>query len=373
MEVAKVNKSKRIKVAKDPAEIHDKKNDRLISSKVLTITSIVLVVILVGALIFDQVYESPLIKVDGKSYTLHDLSFYFYNSEMQATYFDQIFGGNGSYWDMTYDEATGTTVGEFAREQTVNDAVKNEVLYNQAVSEGYSLTEDEKKTVDKNVSGILDTASNKAVIEKNNFTKAYLTDIIGKTTLVTRYRQDKIDALDIDDAAIKAKIPYEEHRQYDIEYLFASKKNIDDKGNSTDKSEADKTAALNKLTSYYETAKTTKDWSKFLPEDEKIVTYKSDNFIASDKPFDDKTKAKVMAMANDTVSDILEADDGYYIIRMKNNNSSENYDSAVKSAITDAESKGFDEVYQTILAKHKYKIYEKAVNKLKMGSVTLGN
>jgi foldase protein PrsA len=373
MEVAKVNKSKRIKVAKDPAEIQNKKNDKLVSSKALTITSIILVVLLVGALIFDQVYEPRLIKIDGKNYTLHDLSYYFYNSEMQATYFDQLFGGNGSYWDLTYDEETGTTIGEFAKEQTINDAIKNEVLYNQAISEGYSLTEEEKKTVDENVSGILDSDTNKDIIRRNKFTKAYLTKVIGKATLVTRYRQDKIDALDIDDEAIKAGISYDEYRQYDIEYLFASKTTTDEDGNTTDKSEVEKASAFNKLNSYYETAKTTEDWSKFLPEDEEIVSYQSGSFIASDSLFDDETEAKIMAMENNAVSDILETDKGYYIIRMKNNNSSASYDNAVSKAISDAENEGFEEVYQTILSSHSYEINESALDKLEMGSITIGN
>ena len=366
-----MNKSKRIKIPKNPAEIHNKKNDRLVNSKTLTITSIVLVIILIGALIFDKVYVPKLIKVDGKSYTLQDLSFYFYNSEMQASYFAQIFGGDGSYWNMTYDEETGTTMGEYAREQTINDAIMNEVLYNQAVSEGYSLTDEEKATVEENVDGMLTADDMKAIIEKNSFTKEYLTEVLSKATLVTRYRQDRIDALDIDDEAIKAGISYDERRQYDIEYLFASKTNTDDSGDTIENSDEEKAAVYDKLANYYETAKTAEDWSTLLPEDEEVITYKTDSFITSDTVFDDETKAKIMAMENATVSDILETDSGYYIVHMKNNNSSENYDSAVKSAITDAENKAFDELYQTILSEHEYSINQSAVNRLVMGTVTL--
>ena len=368
-----MNKSKRIKAIKDPAEIHNKKNDKIVSSKILTIASAIFVVILVGALLFDQLYVPALLTVDGKKYNLHDLSYYFYMSESQVQYFSQLFGSDKSYWDMTYDEDTGTTVGEFARDQTMHDAVKSEVLYNQAVSEGYNLTGDEQTTVEKNVSDMLDNKDNKAVIAKNHFTRKYLTDIIGKTTLVTRYQQDRIDALDIDDDAIKAGISYDDYQQYDIEYLFALKKTTDENGDTIEKAEVEKAAAHTKLSSYYETAKDTQDWSKLLPEDENLVTYKTTHFIKTDTLFDDDTKSKIMTMENGSVSDLLETDDGYYIIRMKDNNSSESYDTAVKNAISDAEDKGFDEVYNEILSDHKYKINQSAVNKLNMGSLTLAN
>jgi len=66
-----------------------------------------------------------------------------------------------------------------------------------------------------------------------------------------------------------------------------------------------------------------------------------------------------------------EKDKGYYLVRMVDNNSSESYDTAVKKAISDAENAGFTEVYNTLLAKHTYKINTKALAKYTMGSITL--
>ena len=368
-----MNKSKRIKVAKDPSVIHDKKKDRVVNPKVLTISSIVFVVILVGALLFDQLYESTLLKVDGEKYTFHDLSYYFYTIESQYQSFDQMFGGSGTYWDMTYDETTGTTVREYARQQAIENALYNEVLYNQAVTDGYALTEEEKSTVDTNVTNMLEQSLSAEVIAKNKFTKEYLTDVLSKTALVSRYRKDKIDALDIDDEAIKAGVSFDEFKQYDVEYLFVSKKTTDSDGNSVDKTADEITAAKEKLTTYYETAKTAEDWSKIVPEDEKDVKYQTSSFIASDTTFADDLEAKIMAMDNNQISDIMESDAGYYVVRMKNNNSSERYDTEVKNAISDAENTGFDKVYQEILAKHKYKINNTVLKTLTMGTLTLAD
>ncbi len=364
-----MNKSKKIKRAETEVHVHDKTKDKIISSKVLAIASIVFVVILVGALIFDQLFESTLLTIDGKKYHLDDLSYYIYNTEYQYDYYDQMFGGNGSYWNMSSDES-GTTMRDIAKQEAIDTAIYNEVLYNEAVSEGYALTDEEKTTVETNVTGMMETMS-EGTIKNADFTKESLIESVGKTTLVARYRQDKIDALDIDDEGITAGISKEEYRQYDIEYLFASKKTTDAQGNSIDKTVDDQEAALAALNTYYEKAKTTEDWSTLIPEDEKLVSYRSDNFIQSDTTFDDDFEAQIMAMENGTIGEVYETDNGYYVVKMVNNNSSESYDTAVKDAITTAENEGFNKLYDEILAKHEYKTNDSALKSLTMGSITL--
>lgn len=364
-----MNKSKRIKKVEVESGVHDKTKERIVSAKVLSIASAVFVFILVGALIFDQFYTSTLLKVDGKNYSLRDLSYYFYTVEYQYSYYDQMFGGNGTYWDMSADES-GKTVRDMAKQEAIDTAVYTEVLYNEAVKDGYSLTDEEKTQMEENANNLL-TNLTEGTIRKGHFTKDSLAKVLGKTALVERYRKDKIEALDIDDAGITADVSREEYRQYDIQYLFASKKTTDAEGKSIDKTEDEKAAAKDAITSYYEKAKTTEDWSKLLPEDEKLVSYTADNFIKSDTTFDDTFEAKIMAMANGDILDIYETENGYYVVKMINNDSSESYDKAVKDAITAAENEGFDKVYDEILAKHKYKVNQAALKPLSMGSITL--
>ncbi|MGF7141851.1 foldase protein PrsA [Anaerotaenia torta] len=365
-----MNKSKRIKKVAAETGTHDKSKDRVVSSKVLRIISIIFVVVLVGALLFDQLYESTLLRVDGKKYHLKDLSYYFYTVESQYDYLDQMFGGNGAYWNMAADES-GATIRDMAKEEVINSAIASEVLYNEAVSQGYSLTDEEKTNVNNTVESMMKDSLTEAVIAKNKFTKEYLTDMLGKSALISRFRQDRIDELDIDDEGIKAGISYDEYRQYDVEYLFVSKKTVNENNEAADKTQEQITADLQLLDTYLEKAKTAEDWSDLLPEEEKTVTYRSTDFIESKSIFDEDLTAKVIAMENNTISEVQETDTGYYVVRMINNNSSESYDNAVSDAITSAESKGFDELYQEILKKHEYKVNEGALRSLTMGSITL--
>lgn len=357
-----MNNSKKLKTKKV-------KKDRLIEQKPITkiskpwiITSLVLVLILVGALLFDQLYKRVYLTIDGKEYTFQDLSYYFYIMEAQF----------GSY-DMTasYDGTSDFTVGDYVKQRVFDLATYNEVLYKEAVEEGYALTEEEKETVQTNVDLLFEQSLSKAVIKKNKFTKEYISDIMSKSTLIERYRQDKIDEMGIDKEAIRAGINFEDYRQYDFEYLFISTKTTDDKGNTVAMDEAQKKVAYEKINAYYEKAKTTEDWSTLLPEAEKEVRYSTSNFIESDNFYSEDFEAIIMALENGDVSEIYPDEAGYYIVRMVDNNSDERYESQVESAISDKESELFNTVLSKILSEHDVNTNNKAIKRLQVGSLTL--
>lgn len=370
-----MNNSKKLQVKKE-------KKDRLIEQKPITkislpwlIASAVFVVVLVVALLFDQLYEPTLMRIDGKGYTLRDLSYYFYTVESKYNYYDSVFGGNGAYWDMTVDEKTGQTVRDASKQEVIKLALFNEVLYNQAITDGYALTAEENKTISDNVSSLLSSQIAPADIRKNNFSKAYLTKVIGKITLAERYRQDRIEELNIDDEKIKEGIKYEDYRQYDIETISISTKTTDADGKTVDLTADQKQAAYDKLKGVYESAKTTQDWSTLVPEKETELTYKSDDsFIKTDTRFSEDMKAKMTAMNNGDISDIYEEENAYYIVRMVNNNSSESYDNAVTDAITKAEDDAFSDKFdKEILPKHPNTVIDKALKRYKMGTITVSN
>lgn len=372
-----MNNSKKLKVKKK------EKKDRLIEQKPITkmskpwiIAFAVLVIFLIASLLFDEFYESTLLTIEGEKYQMSDLSYYFYTVESQYDYYDQMFGGGGAYWDMEVDEATGTTIRDQAKLDVLDSAKYNEILFKEATSEDYTLTEEEKSTISTNVDSMLSQQLSTTAVSRNNFTKKYftkkyLTNILSKSTLVARYRQDKIDALAIDDEAIKAGIKYDDYRQYDIEYLYISTKTTDEDGNTADLTEEEKTAAFDKINGVYEAAKTTEDWSTLIPDDETELTYRESNFVESGNSYSEEFETLMVSMENGAISEIYEEESGYYIVRMINNNSSESYDTAVEQAITSAENEEFNKVYEDILKKYDVKTNDKAIKKLKMGSLTI--
>lgn len=359
-----MNNSK--KIINNPQQ--EKKLKKVRNPRIWIITSIVLLVILIGAVLFDQLYKRVILTVDGDKYNMEDLAYYFYGVESQYDYINQLYGG--TYWD-TIDQNSGLSNRELAKQKIMSTALYTEVMYREAIAKGYSLTAEEIATNNTDITTMLTDENSKALVKKNHFTQKYLSNIMGKATLVARYRKDVVDTLDVDDKAIEAGFKFEDYRQYDIEYLHISTKTTQDDGTSVAMTEAEKTAAYDKIKAVYESALTTKDWSTLIPEGETELKYQTNNFIKSDTKFSEEFETKLMGMENNAVSEIYEAEDGYYIVRMINNNSKEAYDTKVKEAITAAEDSAFANVYVGILPEHKYKINEKELSKITVGSITL--
>jgi hypothetical protein len=163
-----------------------------------------------------------------------------------------------------------------------------------------------------------------------------------------------------------------------VEYVFLSTEKKGDDGKTVPMEEAEKAAALDKFNGFYEKALKAKDWSDLIPKEEKDIVYRKDSFIESGTTFSDDLKAKIIKMENDTISEVLEDESGYYFVRMINNNSAESYDDAVKELFSAdiplmIVTRGMD-VYPELIEiakKYQYKINTKALRRYKMGNITL--
>lgn len=355
-------------IKKAPGKKHVK---RPVNTKLMIIISSVLAFLLIGGVIVDFVNRPYIMTVNGSKYDMADLGYYFYSVESKDDYYNQMLGG--SYWDMDYDKAKGTTMRDAAKVEAVNTALSTEVLYREAKSKGYKLTDKELKTIDTNVSSAISSQIPKTVQDKNGFTSSYLNNVFKMQTLVSRYRQDIIDSLKIDDVKITAGVSKEDNRQYNIEYLYIPTQTTDKDGKKVDMTATEKKAAYDKINAYSEKAKTTKDWSTLIPKDEKELTYTKGNFIEKDttNTFSENFRNTMKKMANNDVSGIYDDKTGYYVVRMLDNNSTESYDTAVKKAISDAENSGFEAYYQKLLKNYKYKINDKELEQYTMGEITL--
>ena len=198
--------------------------------------------------------------------------------------------------------------------------------------------------------------------------------MLDRTTLADRYRKDQIKSLNIDEAKIKAGVSADEYREYKIQTIYGSTQTTDKDGNVVDLTDKQKTAIYDKLNSYYDKAKTTSDWSKLVPTTVTELRYKEDSFIKSDTTYSEDFENMMMKMNNGDVSTIYKDKTGYYIVRMVDNNAKDRYNSAVDKAISDEENTKFDDLYKSkILPKHSYKLNNKALGKLKMGTITIGS
>lgn len=343
-----------------------------ISPKAWMVVGAILGLGLIVGILFDQLYKSPLVTIDDKKYYLEDLTYQFYNTETTYNYINQLYGG--SYWDMPYNDSSDMTVRDYAKLETINNVIYEEILYNEAIASGYTLTEEEIDKIDVNVNSTLnDMGLSDKFIEKNGFTPEYLKDVFTKNTLANRFKQDVIDSFDINDKEIKAGFSYNDYRQYDIEYIYISTvKTNEEDYSQVPLDDAEKKAALNKITDLREKAIDTEDWSTLIPEDEKELQYRTSEFLAKDTNFSEDLMNTMLAMENNDITEVVEEEDGYYVIRMINNNSTETYDRTVDEAIKEKEEEAFSEEYMNnILPKHSFELNNKAIGNLRMGRITL--
>lgn len=363
-----MNKSKR--TIKGPQKA--KKKQFTVNPNIWKALALLLGVFIIVGVIVDQLYESPLLTIDGDKYYTKDLTYEFYNTESTYNYINQLYGG--SYWDMPHGEVPNMTVRDYAKYETLNNVIYEQILYRQAIANGYELTEEEIDRIDGDISYTLnDQGLSEKFIEKNGFTREYLESVFTKNILASRYKQDIIDSFDIDDEAIKAGISYSDYRQYDIEYLYISTQKTNEEDYSQiPMDDQEKSAAFDKILALRDEALNAEDWGSIIAEEEDEVKYRESNFLPTDSFFSEDLMKTVMAMENGDITELIEEEDGYYMIRMINNNSPQAYNTTVDEAIKEKEEEAFGQEYNNIiLPNYSFEINERALNNLRMGQITL--
>lgn len=341
----------------------------------------VLLVATIGMIIWENLRPVYLLDIDGEKYKQKDVMYEIYEAEqtgsMMANLYAQL-GYTDDYWTMSLDES-GATGATNAAAEAREAALMQLILYKEAKEAGYEATEEEKTKASEDAESTLKNMED-AQKKATGFTKESLTKVYTEYAVTERYKQDQIDGLDIDDEAIKAEISYDQYKGYKIEYFYVSTNTTDDAGNTAAMDDAAKKKAYEELETVLKSAEGTDDWSKVIDAEDKdaTVSYSSETHTseelsdAENPIYSAEIDAAILKMENKGVSEIVEvAEDGYYVFRMVDNNSSEKYDEAVETAITDAENEAFEEHYEKMLEKYEIKTYESNWEKLPFGSITI--
>lgn len=356
-----------------------------------------IIVILIGLICWEDLHPRIIFTVNGEKVYLSDMMFDIYMSESTGQYMDQLYRQNygSSYWDAEAND--GMTNAELLKDNTLESAMQRAMMYNEAVAAGYTLTDDENKTIEEDASSAFDQLTAE-VKNRTGLTKDQIVKYYQRKTLADRYKQDWIDTFDINDEEIKAAISAEDYRQYDIQYYYIPYNKTDDQGQSVEMTADEKKAAMDELKAAYDDIKSLEDFSTYIDEPSDAaegenaeatatpapgpkapegtnIKYTSKSFIETDEvsDFDTVLLAEIKAMDNDTIMDkVLEDSNGCYIIKMVNNNNPERYESECESAITDAENKEFDEQIGELEAdKYTIELKEDEWDKVDFGKVTI--
>ncbi len=352
---------------------------------------IILTIVICVVIAFEQLYEPPLLTINGEKYNLTDMKYCIFEHELQGFQQENMYQSyfRTSFLDQVVDEETGETNIDQLKTQTMEDFIQEELLYKEAMKKDYSVSDEDKKTAEDTISSIKEQMDS-SILRENNFSTSYLKKAIQKQQVASRFRQDTIDGFDIDDEAIKAGIKYEDHHQYELGVFTVKKtkevtnENAENTENAegTDNTENTETtteplskeelkAAYDSLAALKDQVASSDDLSSILAEDEKTITYASNTIKKDSTDYGKKNIKKILKMDNGQVSDILETDDAYYLIKMVNNKATTEYDSEVSSAISAEETTQFNDYMEKLKGEYTIKQSKNEWEDLNFGYITI--
>lgn len=355
--------------------------------------SVVLVIAMIVGIAVEQLKPSLYMTIDGDKLYDKDLMYFVYQTESQYNYMDALyrqFYGSG-YWDQADENGVSNRIN--AKNELENNIRQFYILYKEAVKAGYKINDEDKKSAAENVKDIRDNLSLKQKGLKG-MSKKDLTKTAERAAMADRYKKDMIDKFDIDDAKLKAGVKKSEYKQYDVQYYSVPLGSYDEENNFVKPTDKEKEAAKAELERLADLAKT-EDFDKLLGDSEEEVATDDANekeedkekdenkvdsiasftdsengkFVAGSSAFGTDAEKKVVALKNDEISDIIETDNAYYLVKMINNDCQDAYNEACDKAVKDEEDKQFNEAYSKLVEKYTFEVNYDEWDKLNLGSV----
>ena len=340
-----------------------KQSKGISKNMVLLIVGILLVAVLGGGVCYVNLRPRTVLIVegkdkDGKSVT-HKVN---YPEALYDIYQAEAMPNMYAMYNMSFDwedtTENGETYADMYKSQIMQTMKKREILYMAAQKKGLSLTDEEKKAIQEDVKNARKNMTDKQKKMKG-LDEATLTTVMEKDKLGEKYKNSVIETLNIDEEALKKTVDKKSYRQYTLQYYMFAKTETDNKGNSKDKDAKSIAQGKKDMEALQKKAVKAKDFTKNVMTDKnddkiddnnKAISYSSKDLIETDEDFlDKKTLKKVKAMKNGEVSDVLETKDGYYVIKMVNNNDPKAYNNQCESVISQEKESKFDETYKNTI------------------------
>lgn len=289
-----------------------------------------------------------------------------------SSIYQQLYGK--TYWEMEDVDSKGRNGASAAKKQVMDSLKQREILYMEAQKRGYSLTDEEVKTAEESVATTMKNFTDKQK-KLEGLDEKTLKSEFKKNALVEKFRQILIKESGVDEEALKATVNKKDYRQYTLQYYKVS--NQETSGKETKEVSAEqKQTSLTNMQALQEKAKTAEDFTKLLDDNDKTgIQYQTENLIKKDLKdstfLNKKLRNQIIKMENGQISDIIEGDDGYYLIKMVNNNDSEAYDNQCDSVVQEEETKQFNARYAEFAPNYVTEVQSYWKGRVKLGSYTI--
>lgn len=357
----------------------------LTKNKVLLMLGLIAVVVLCAGVCYMQLRPRVVLIVSGSDAGGSEVSSKVYMKEtmydiyqiesqynMYSQLYQQMYGK--TYWEMEDVDDAGRDGAAAAKKQVMDAVKQREILCMEAKKLGYSLTDEEKNTVAENVKQARESLSD-AQKKLDGMDEKSLTTAFEKNMLADKYRQVIISESGIDREALKASVSKDDYHQYTMQYYKVSNKEGTGE-EEKDVSEEQKQKNLENMKALQEKSKTAEDFTKLVEKEDEtgIGTYQQEELLQKDMEdstfLTKKLRKKLIKMQNDEISDVIEGEDGYYLVKMVNNDDPAAYDKQCETVVSDEETKQFNTRYNQIKTGYTAEIQSYWKGRVKLGSYT---
>lgn len=272
------------------------------------------------------------------------------------------------YWDTVVDEEL--TFADTTKEYVMNGLIDMHVLAKEGEKADIKITPDIETQLKSRAVELYNSMSEE-VVKITGLNEKAIYEVVAKNYIGSIHQNNMMAELDIDVEEIAAEYDKEELRQYNTEYLKFPFVSLDEEGNEVELTDDEKAAAkvtLEALLTETQEGKAFKD----IAEANEGIANSTSNFLADSETMDVNYKEAALNLANDEITDqVIEADNGYYIIKMVNDNSDEAYNSTVNNAISQKQQELFQEKLDGIKESYTITINDEVWDTVKLGRTTI--
>ena len=367
-----VNKSKQIvRVEQQGAKKRVSTQDVKQRNTIIAIgVAAVLFVAMCVMVFYDHLYEHPVFRVGDEKYYLSDVEV-MYNVYMQEASTEQDSKAALAYYGWTDSDYYWSMVKSSAKNTAVNNSVAYYVMYKEAVKNNISLTDDEKKEVTDEFTGIYDkmseTRQKRLGISKDEFVEYAL-----KVKLATKYMESLKEGFAITQDKLDKEYKKEDYDERKVEVIYVPISKSDSQGSAVPLDDETKAKYMTQMEAYLKEAQDGKEMSKILAEDEETYGYRELSYLTTDTTLDKELiDGSKLLKDGEVASKVIESDNYYYVVKMVDDNPEDAYNTDVNDAIDKKETTLLNEEIEKVKEEYKVKINSKGVEAIDFGNVAV--
>ncbi len=352
--------------------------------KVLTgLTAVLAAAMLAGCgsdeTVMEQYEDTLAVTIDGEEIMLSDAMYQIFGAEVNGAYYESVYQNyyGVSFWDQEYTDGTGeepVSMRDYMKAQTMDSIIMYEILAMEAEKSGMTLDEEEVEEYRAQIAELVNQEEESAAagIEYVGFTQENLDEEFRILSLALKYYEYLEEGLSVDEEEIRAGMDYEDYREYLTEYLFLQTSSLNEEFERVDQTDEEKAVSRQTMEEALEMAGEGMSFDEIAAElEDGGVSTGTRNFTRDSVSVNEDYIDAAIVLEVGEYTGIVETDDGFYIIRLTDDDSDAVYETAVEEALNLAITEAFYEKYNEILEGYTVTVNSEVWDELPFGEITL--